>query len=499
MQARSRLRASAGRVTCTADLVRPLPELLRPGSGTALPVIARCRHAANEVSGVRLLWDDCPMPVKLSLLSRDRRDIERLLYAVIWVPSCQKARTARLSLRASLPNGRTARLPLAQITLEPGSAVGAEVTSRPASGCSVVICMATYNPPADLLGRQVASIRSQTHQDWQCIINDDCSESSAYAHLQRLIATDARFQVYRNARRLGFYRNFERCLGRVPSSATYVALTDQDDDWHPEKLTTLLRAFERRTLLAHSDMRIVDRAGRGLAEGMWRDRTPNRRDLASLLLCNTITGAACLFRRELLDWALPFPEVFGECYHDHWLGLVAMALGQVRFVPERLHDYVQHDQNVTGFRESYVVYHRSPLDRMLGCLRSPVREWRVLLREIRDAQGAYVSDLLRIEILARTLLARCGPALSSQRRRALNKVARADESLASVAWLALRTLCYGGQKSATRGVENLLLDAIAWKQCRKIHDRARSFFPFIDRQQRLSAPARAAAPVTGVA
>ena len=46
---------------------------------------------------------------------------------------------------------------------------------------------------------------------------------------------------------------------------------------------------------------------------------------------NAVTGAASLFRRELLDVALPFPPRGpAEHYHDHWLALCALAHGRAR-------------------------------------------------------------------------------------------------------------------------------------------------------------------------
>ena len=36
--------------------------------------------------------------------------------------------------------------------------------------------MATYEPPAELLERQLESLRAQTHTDWICVISDDASE-----------------------------------------------------------------------------------------------------------------------------------------------------------------------------------------------------------------------------------------------------------------------------------------------------------------------------------
>ena len=96
----------------------------------------------------------------------------------------------------------------------------------------------------------------------------------------------------------------------LPAEAELVALCDQDDRWYPEKLA-MLRGALGGAQLVYSDQRLVDRDGRVLRETMWEGRRNNHTNLASLLVANTITGAATLFRRELAELALPFPEAPG--------------------------------------------------------------------------------------------------------------------------------------------------------------------------------------------
>ena len=95
-------------------------------------------------------------------------------------------------------------------------------------------------------------------------------------------------------------------------------------------------------------MRIVDEAGAVVSDTFWRGRRNNYTDLASLLLANTVTGAASLFRRELLDLVLPFPEPVGDPFHDQWIAAVALATGSIAYVDRPLYDYVQHGGAARG-------------------------------------------------------------------------------------------------------------------------------------------------------
>src|SRR5262249_31137961 len=81
----------------------------------------------------------------------------------------------RLELRAELEGGGQA---LAQVgAIAPASAMAPLADEAPVGAASprVAIAMASYEPPPDLFERQIESIRAQTHDNWVCVISDDCS------------------------------------------------------------------------------------------------------------------------------------------------------------------------------------------------------------------------------------------------------------------------------------------------------------------------------------
>lgn len=216
-----------------------------------------------------------------------------------------------------------------------------------APNADVAICMATYHPKREHLRRQIDSILKQTFRDWVLIISDDSTDPAHRATIQSLADLDSRIIVLPKGPSLGFYRNFERALLAVSPTCKYVAFSDQDDIWHPRKLERLRQSLNDGGDLAFCDMRLVDEKSDVLESSFWSDRTPHWEDPLELLLANTVTGAASLFRRSLLERALPFPNV-PHMYHDHWCGLVAASENGIRYIDEPLHDYVQHSGNVIG-------------------------------------------------------------------------------------------------------------------------------------------------------
>ena len=320
----------------------------------------------------------------------------------------------------------------------------------------IAICMATFEPDIALFRAQIESLRAQTDDRWICLISDDCSSPEHFRAIREVLADDPRFVVSQAPERAKFYRNFERALTMAPDDAELVALCDQDDRWYPEKLEVLRHALGDGQLV-YSDQRLVDASGRVLRSTMWRGRRNNHTDLASLLVANTITGAATLFRRELARLALPFPETPGMQFHDHWLGLVALSAGKISYVDRPLYDYVQHEGAIFG----NVATGPSPGEgSMAGGRGAGLRR---AVDRLRGGRGAYFLGYLPREVQARALLARSEGALTASKRRTLARFAAAGRSPAALAWLALRSLRALAGRNETLGSETELVRGILWR------------------------------------
>jgi hypothetical protein len=296
------------------------------------------------------------------------------------------------------------------------------------------------------------------------VISDDCSAPERFAPIAERVGGDRRFVVSRSDERLGFYRNFERALTMAPPEAELLALCDQDDRWHPDKLRTLRAALGSATMV-YSDQRLVDAGGEVLRDTLWQGRSNNHTDLASLLVANSITGAATLFRREVAELALPFPDTTGLAFHDHWLGLVALAAGDVAYVDRPLYDYVQHRGAFFGS-----VTHGDDAPGRGGLL--------------RGGRGAYFRGYLPRAVLARILLARCGERTTRAKRRALHRFVAAERSPRAFCWLAARPLRALWGRNETLGSEAELLRGIVWRRLVRLLGRDASLPDLLSFQQR---------------
>jgi glycosyltransferase involved in cell wall biosynthesis len=327
-----------------------------------------------------------------------------------------------LLLRATFDDGSEEVTELARIPISPGAGRPVDAAPpEPGAGPLVAICMASYEPATDLFRRQIDSIRAQSHRNWVCVISDDCSAAERFAAMEEVVAGDPRFVLSRSPRRLRFYHNFERALALAPATADYVAMADQDDYWHPDKLEVLLDRIGSAQLV-YSDARIVRPDGELIADTYWSDRRNNHRDLSSLLMANSVTGAASLCRRDLLDFALPFPPGQFTHFHDHWVALTALALGEIAFVERPLYDYVQHGEAVLGHAAA----------NRITALRERLSSLRALPKNPRERLGRwrmrFFVDCCRLIQFGTILQLRCGDRMSADKRRAIDRFVGAERS-----------------------------------------------------------------------
>jgi hypothetical protein len=452
-------------------LEHDLPSGLPAGTSTAVFVFGHCFHRHAAVTDLRLLVDGVAhRPGATSMPRRDLeiwRQAEGLdpegrsyrsgFWAVLPVPAPAGPGPVRLHAAVTVAGEAEKLVELGRIpVLEALAPMTAEAVS---AGALIAVCLATYEPEPELFEAQVASLRAQTDARWICVVSDGGSSPTTLARIADVIGEDVRFTLSSAGRRLDPYRNFERALRLAARRAPLIALCDQDDRWYPDKLATLRAALGDATLV-YSDLRLVTEDGRVVRESLWEGRRNEWRNLASVLVANTVPGAAMLFRRAMLATALPFPEIPGFHYHDHWLALAALAAGEIRYVDRPLYDYVQHDAAVMG---------------------DASRRARRLRRGhgSRGLRDAYFGGVVPREVQAATLLLRAQPTLTRRRRRALEWFLAASRSPWAFAWLALRPLRAAAGRGETLGGEWALARGIAWRWLigRVAHGQTDARFP----------------------
>jgi glycosyltransferase involved in cell wall biosynthesis len=229
------------------------------------------------------------------------------------------------------------------------------------SQINVSVAMCTCNG-AQYVAEQVLSILAQTRLPDEVIVFDDASDDDTVSIIETLWrARPGRaptLHLRRNPQRLGVVRNFESALAAC--GGDLIALSDQDDRWHPQRLELMTRHFQQdpHLLLLHTNARIIDGEGQDSGHTLFDALQATESELMAiesgrgwepLLSRNLVTGATAVLRSQLRDVAVPVPAGW---LHDEWLGMVAALLGGLRVEPTCLIDYRQHGKNQVGARRA---------------------------------------------------------------------------------------------------------------------------------------------------
>ena len=212
----------------------------------------------------------------------------------------------------------------------------------------ISVCLASYNGER-FIADQIASILEQLPPDGELIVSDDASTDGTVAVVRSF--DDPRIRLFAHKRNLNYVGNFERAI--AIANGDIVFLSDQDDEWMPDKIATVLTAFADHpgaTMVVHA-MLDVDEEGAPLPRqsSLWKPSEAGLRTSAAFLIRQIVKGqvfgCTTAFRRSLLDVLLPFPAL--TYAHDHWLAVAAPATGSVVLLNEPLVRYRHHGSNVS--------------------------------------------------------------------------------------------------------------------------------------------------------
>ncbi len=109
----------------------------------------------------------------------------------------------------------------------------------------LAVCLAAYNG-MQWIDEQITSIKAQEGVDVTLYISVDISSDGTESHIRRLAENDEKIVLLPYGARFGGAApNFFRLLAEIDFSPyDYVALSDQDDIWLPNKLSRATKALE---------------------------------------------------------------------------------------------------------------------------------------------------------------------------------------------------------------------------------------------------------------
>ena len=102
----------------------------------------------------------------------------------------------------------------------------------------VSIIMPNWNCAA-LIGNTINTVLAQTYENWELLIQDDCSNDNSEALIKEISDGDPRIKFERNSDFSGAAVSRNNALKRA--NGRWIAFLDSDDLWEPEKLEKQLK------------------------------------------------------------------------------------------------------------------------------------------------------------------------------------------------------------------------------------------------------------------
>lgn len=222
------------------------------------------------------------------------------------------------------------------------------------------------------LREQLESIAAQDHTDWRLIVSDDGSRDEGRAILAAFAAGCAPGRVVSvSGPGRGFAANYMSLLANLSDDPGWVAFSDQDDVWLPDRLSRGLAALTgdgpalycSRTWVTAADL-----SGRMLSP-LFR-RPPSFRNA---LVQNVAAGNTILLNPAAARLMVASARVVpGVVAHDWWAYLlVTGAGGQVVQDPEPTLLYRQHGGNTIGSNAGW----RARMGRLRQVWAGQLQEW----------------------------------------------------------------------------------------------------------------------------
>jgi len=221
----------------------------------------------------------------------------------------------------------------------------------------VVSCIIPVHDGERFLGETIESILAQDHRPLDIIVVDDGSRDNSAA-----LAESFQPEV-RLVRQAQSGPSAARNLGIRESRGDYIAFLDQDDLWHPEKISRQLARFRRRPALSvcwtHVAMFWSDDFA---AERAWFSARPRAGAVPGYATISMLARRDAFARADLFDEALSFSDSVEWTLRARQCGIVMEMMDEV-LVYHRMHAQNTTRHNVAASRDEFLAIAKANLDR----------------------------------------------------------------------------------------------------------------------------------------
>lgn len=221
----------------------------------------------------------------------------------------------------------------------------------------VSIVLPTYNGEK-YIKEAVESVLSQTYQEWELIIVDDCSTDNTFHILEILQERDKRIRVIHNEQNKKLPASLN--IGFAEASGEYLTWTSDDNKFESNALEVMLAVLQKESdidiVYAYYDL--INADGKVISDQQHRERL-EKGDINQIMEntedgIENWVGACFLYRREVQERLGGYDEtLFLAEDFDFWLR--ALRYFQYKQIRQILYQYRYHPASLTSVRHQEIM------------------------------------------------------------------------------------------------------------------------------------------------
>jgi len=213
----------------------------------------------------------------------------------------------------------------------------------------VSIITPCYNS-GNYISQAIHSVISQTHQNWELLLVDDCSSDETFSLISTFASQDARIKAFKLDKNAG--AGVARNFAIQQASGNIIAFLDADDLWKPEKLEKQLHFMQTHNIpFTFSFYETIDEAGNLKNETI---TTPLKITYKQLYSCNWIGNLTGIYSVGFFG-KIPISAIKKRQDWMLWLQIVKQIQTAIP-VPESLAYYRIREDSISASKWKLIKY-----------------------------------------------------------------------------------------------------------------------------------------------
>lgn len=208
----------------------------------------------------------------------------------------------------------------------------------------VSIVLPVYNGEK-YVGKSIESVLSQTFENIELIIVNDCSTDNTGTVIRGYAQKDNRIRIIENETNQKLPKSLN--IGFANATGDYFTWTSDDNQYRPDAIEKMLNALEDNPELSfvYADYTIVKLDGTLIREA--------KNDEPDCIRFYNVVGACFLYTRELAELAGEYnAEMFLAEDYEFWIR--CYMHGKFMHIKEDLYYYGMHEKNLTSTRQKEI-------------------------------------------------------------------------------------------------------------------------------------------------